>query len=307
MFTQLFVAADHLLLVRSNRFEERYQRFYFKDIQALVVTGLPGRAWLQASMGALAAGIFLVALTVVPNPAWRAVLGMLGVFPAVAGLVDFFRGERCRMILKTAVSNEPLPPVSRMPVARSVIARLKPLVEQQQQGEWTLEMLPASGPPVMAPAPLAVAPANRLVLGLFALLSIDALILLAARLTHRDELLWVLAYAMLTEIVMAITALRRRGGDPRWVLYSLSGVAIACAAVDLVGGAALLAFYGWSLNDARVNGTVAAAKPVESFYPQAFLWWSFGWRAVTAAAGWLSLTFQIEAVKPGGDGPSILQ
>lgn len=307
MFTQLFEAADHLLLVRSNRFEERYQRFYFKDIQALVVTGLPGRTWLQASMGVLAAGIFLVALTVVHNPAWRAVLVMVGVFPAVVGLVDFFRGERCRMILKTAVSNEPLPPVSRMPVARSVIARLKPLVEQQQQSEWTPQMLPAGGPPVMAPVPLVVAPANRLVLGLLALLSTDALILLANRLTHRNELLFVLAYAVLTEIVLAITALRRRGADPRWLLYSLSGVAIACAAVDLVGGAGLLAIYGWSVNEARVNGTVGTTQPMEMFDAQVLVWWAFGWRAVTAMAGWLSLTFKIEAVKPGGDGPSILQ
>ena len=320
MFTQLFLAPDHLLLVRSNRFEERYQRFYFKDVQALVVTGLPSRTWLQAAMGVLAGAIFLLALTLVPNPAWRAVLGMLGVFPAVIGLVDYFRGERCRMILKTAVSNEPLPPVSRMPIARSVIARLKPLVEQQQLGEWNPEMVPASGPPVLAPAPMVVAPANRLMLGLLALLSIDALILLGVRLTHRNELLVVLVYSVATEIILAITALRRRGGDPRWVLYSLAGVALACAAVDLVGGAGLLVFYGWSLNDARVHGTIGTTKPMEMFYPNALIWWALGWRAAVAAAGWLSLSFKIEAApetpegkieqapdEREGDTPSLLQ
>src|SRR6267378_400668 len=112
-FTQLHLGPDHLLLVRCNRFEERYQRFYFKDIQALVVTGLPSRTWLQASLGVLAGTIFLLALTLVPNPVLRGVAAMFGVFPAVIALTDYFRGERCRMILKTAVSNEPLPPVSR--------------------------------------------------------------------------------------------------------------------------------------------------------------------------------------------------
>src|SRR5882724_5200603 len=106
LFTQLFLAPDHLLLVRSSRFEERYQRFYFKDIQALVVTGLPSRTWLQASLSILAAAIFLLALTVIPIAGWRVLVGMIGVIPAVIAFADYIRGERCSMILKTAVSNE---------------------------------------------------------------------------------------------------------------------------------------------------------------------------------------------------------
>src|SRR5262249_28548781 len=113
MFTQLFVGPDHLLLVRSNRFEERYQRFYFKDIQALVVTGLRSRTCLQASLGVLAVTIFLLAATLIPIVGWRIVAGMIGIIPAAIGLVDYFRGERCRMMLKTPVSHEALPPVSR--------------------------------------------------------------------------------------------------------------------------------------------------------------------------------------------------
>ena len=303
MFTQLFLAPDHLMLVRSNRFEERYQRFYFKDIQALVVTALPSRSWLQASMAVLAGTIFLLALTVVQNPAWRALLGMFGVLPATIGLVDYFRGQRCRMILKTAVSNEPLPAVSRMPAARLVISRLKPPIEQAQQGEWTPEMAPVTGPPVMAPTPPHVAPANRLLPALFALVSLDAIIYIVAKYSGRNELFYMLAYSVLTEIVIAIAALKRRGGDPRWVLYSLSGVVIACGALDIIGGIATLLYVGWTIGNARTTGGVGGFTALNGFYPQVFFWWAFGWRAAIAAAGWLSYFFKIEPVPATGSSP----
>ena len=312
MFTQLFLGPDHLLLVRSSRFEERYQRFYFKDIQALVVTGLPSRTWLQASMGVLAGIIFLLALTVVPIAGWRALLGMIGVFPAVLALADYLRGERCSMILKTAVSNEPLPPVSRMSVARLVISRLKPAIEQTQQGEWTAEMTPASGMPVMAPRPLQLPPASRLVPAVFGLVSLDAMIYVAARLTRRNEILVLLLYTVLTEIVLAVAALRRRGDDPRWILFSLSGVIAVCAALDIVGGLGLFGFFAWVASEDRTAGTTNTARFLSLPYPQAVMWWGFGWRAVVAAAAWAAYFVRVRSAGESpstslGGGPSSLQ
>ena len=300
MFTQLFLGPDHLLLVRSSRFEERYQRFFFKDIQALVVTGLPSRTWLQSSMGVLAGAIFLLALTLVPNPALRGLLGMLGVFPAVIALVDYFRGERCNMMLKTAVSNEPLPPVSRMFIAKLVISRLKPAIEQAQQGEWTPGMTPASGPPVMAPRPVNPAPAARLVTALFALVTLDALIYVAARLTRRNEVLILLLYTVFTEIVLAIASLRRRGDDPRWILFSLSGVVAVCAVLDIVFGLGLLGFFAFVATEDRTGGTNNTAKFLQLSYPQAFLWWGFGWRAVVAVVAWAAYFFKVDVAAEGG-------
>ena len=303
MFTQLFVAADHLLLVRSNRFEERYQRFYFKDIQALVVTGLPARAWLQASMGILAGTIFLLALTVVPNPAWRALMGMAGVFPAIILMVDYFRGARCRMILKTAVSNEPLSAVSRMSIAQRVISSLKPAIDQaQQQGEWTPGMAPVTGPPVMVPAPAQAAPANRLLVALFVLVTVNAMVFALARVTKRSELLVPLVYSVATEITLGIAALRRRGGDPRWILYSLSGVTVTCAVLDGLGAIGL--GIGSLLYAARAGGTVTGLDFMGQFYPSIYFWWTLGWRAVVAAVAWFSYFIKIEAVPEGPGGTS---
>lgn len=306
LFTQLFLGPDHLMLVRSSRFEERYQRFYFKDIQALILTGLPNRTWLQASLGVLAGSIFLLALTVVPNPALRGLLGLVGVIPAAIALADYLRGPRCRMIVKTPVSNESLPPVSRLAVARLVISRLKPAVEQVQQGEWISEMTPASGPPALVPPPLTPAPADRLLPAVFGLVSLDAIIYVAARLTQRNEVLILLFYTVFTEIALAITALRRRGADPRWILFSLSGVVAVCATLDIVGGLGLFGLFISVANDDRAAGTSNTAKFLTLAYPQAFMWWGFGWRAAIAIFAWASYLLKIEPPKSLG-GPESIQ
>lgn len=306
MFTQLYLGPDHLLLVRSSRFEERYQRFYFKDMQALILTGLPNRTWLQASLGVLAGSIFLLALTVVPNPAWRGLLGVVGAFPAAIALADYLRGPRCRMLIKTPVSNEFLPPVSRLTVAQFVISRLKPAVEQVQQGVWNSEMTPASGPPVMVPPPLDPAPANRLLPAVFGLVSLDAIIYVAARLTQRNELLLLLLYTVFTEIVLAIAALRRRGADPRWILFSLTGVVAVCAMLDVVGGIGLIGFFAAVASEDRTAGTTNTAKFLTLSYPQAFMWWGFGWRAAIAVCAWASYFLEIKPTKPLG-GPESIQ
>ena len=39
-YSQLWLAADHLLMIQSSRFTEEYSRYKFEDIEAIVVTEL---------------------------------------------------------------------------------------------------------------------------------------------------------------------------------------------------------------------------------------------------------------------------
>ena len=285
-FTQLFMGPDHLLLVRSSRFEERYQRFYFKDVQALVLTGLPRRSWLHAAMAVLAGLSLLIAATLLPSTAWRALLALLGLVPAAIGLADYFRGERCSMLLKTAVSNELLPPVSRMSTARLVISRLKPAIEQRQQlGEWTPEMQPFQGPTVLAPVPRHATPADRLVPAVFALLSFNALVYLLTKVTHQNEILSLMAYSVLAELVLAIAAMRRRGSDPRWILYGLCGVVIVCSVIDILSGVGVLGLLGWAV---ILQPRAVPRTGLSPSIQDALLWWGFGWRAIVSILAWSS-------------------
>jgi hypothetical protein len=285
-YSQLFLAPDHMMLVRSDRFEERYQRFYFKDIQALVVSGVPARSWMRAAFGVVSAAIVLLAATTIRVPAWRALTALVGFVPAAIALVDYLRGERCQVIVKTAVSNEPLPPVSRMRVATTVIAQLKSAVEQMQQGEWTAEMVSASGPPVMAPKSSILPPADRLLLAVFGLITINAAVFLIARWTNKNQILWALANSIFTEIVLSITTLRRRGDDPRWILFSLAGVVAVCASIDVLSGIGLFGSLLTSLADQRQGNTPPFDRFFDSPSAQILLYWGFGWRAVVAGTAW---------------------
>src|ERR1035438_3817814 len=66
----LWMSADHLLSVRRNPFSESYRRYYFADIQAIVLTELPN---LVAPYGYTAAALLIVtaaALLYTRHPAW---------------------------------------------------------------------------------------------------------------------------------------------------------------------------------------------------------------------------------------------
>ena len=41
-FSQLWLAPDHLMLLKSSRFTEEYSRYRLEDIEAVVVTSLDG-------------------------------------------------------------------------------------------------------------------------------------------------------------------------------------------------------------------------------------------------------------------------
>jgi hypothetical protein len=58
----LWTGADHLLSVRSAKFQEQYRRFYFRDIQAIVITQVP--RWV-ISTPVLAAAILLLAAVLI--------------------------------------------------------------------------------------------------------------------------------------------------------------------------------------------------------------------------------------------------
>src|ERR1039458_9512474 len=105
----LWMSADHLLSVRRNPFSESYRRFYFADIQAIVVTELPN---LLAPTGLTAAVLFIVtaaALMYTWHPVWASLCALLS-------LVSFFvswRSADCACYLQTSVSTEMLPSLRR--------------------------------------------------------------------------------------------------------------------------------------------------------------------------------------------------
>ncbi len=147
--SSVWMAADHLLLVRSLRFREEYKRYQFGDIQAIVMAKAPRfhistralmiavlwfAAYLVAKMFAIRGPIAALDprfdWTV---PLWLIAFGLVVAWVAVSGLFS------CRCRVYTAVSRDELPSLYRVWTAEKFLRQVKPLIEQAQgaiQGEW---------------------------------------------------------------------------------------------------------------------------------------------------------------------------
>ena len=138
----LWLSNDHLLLVEARGYDESYRRFYFCDIQAVILM-VVDRWWrgplLMAGFG-LALGMFGILmwtqsagfnsdftffLKEIPTVLLAAVL-------LVWSLGDLAGGPTCRVVLHTSVQTQDLYPIKRLRKARKALGRLRVLVEAAQ-------------------------------------------------------------------------------------------------------------------------------------------------------------------------------
>jgi hypothetical protein len=234
--TQLWMGTDHLLLVNSSRFTEKYQRFSLADIQAIVVSDGPDRTVLQAlavlaSIG-WAAGALAVDFTF--GKWFFAVTGLL--FLALA-ILDIARGRRCRCFLHTAVSRKPLLPVSRQRIARRFLAAIVPAIEGVQgalSAEQLAEIVASADPSNAAPPPEVTRPKWGAAQLLFALFVFDAALFWIAFRWPPLGAAVILPTAVFGELLLAVMALIQGRSHPLRVSYALIALTIACVVVDIV-------------------------------------------------------------------------
>lgn len=297
-YTQLWLAADHILLVRNYRLVEQYRRFYLHDIQAITVRGV--RRW-----GAVVCAV-LGGLISAPALYWWSLWPLL-VFGVPLLLFPAWRrwrgGPGCLCYIRTAVSQELLEPVSRVRVAERVLRELEPAIEavQGRLPEETLRELLASSAPLPAVAlPAAPAPANVwLYRVLFLTFLITAAMVAGIARWPKAELVVIYPMLLFAEIGMALLVAGWRKGSP-WLVRLISIVALVLLTVDLFGSV-YLTVHG-------VNELVAAQRArrtvlpslteFPNFLPMAL--YAVAWRLVAAFAGLLA-TRQLpspEAVPP---------
>lgn len=147
----LYLGPDHLLQVTSNGFSESYQRFYFRDIQAIAFHHTHAGQMLNL----LFAGLAFLSLL----PGMAIGNGAIIVFGIVAVIwmtllgVNVARGPTCATYLTTAVQTRRLPSLNRIPRALKVIDRLRPLIATAQ-GELPSAPVPPQSPePGSSPVP----------------------------------------------------------------------------------------------------------------------------------------------------------
>lgn len=129
----LWQGKDHLLAMYSNGMLEDYRRFYYRDIQGLVITKTRKAA-------VIATVIFLLCLISAilswhfsrDLAPWSVFFGIVsGVF-LVYLLSSLMKGPSCECRIITAVQNEPLRAVTLLRHGRKLATALKPLILASQ-------------------------------------------------------------------------------------------------------------------------------------------------------------------------------
>ena len=127
----LWEGADHILSVSGTRFNEEYRRFYYRDIQALLLEK-------RARSGSIGWWIILLAIlvvsliaTVAKDPPYSWIALVVSSLLLVIRLDLTFR-RSCRCTLQTAVSREQLPSLIRRTPAQAAIARLQSRISAEQ-------------------------------------------------------------------------------------------------------------------------------------------------------------------------------
>lgn len=144
---RVWLAEDHLLSVRSSRFVDIYERFYFRDIHGIHFRERAGEYWMILIAFLLPCHA-LVALSILHHWAWGIPLAPLGAWTLTYALF----GSQAECQVQTSLGLHPVPAISRRPSYDALREKLFPRIEAAQA---ELEMQPASTvpPPLNVPLP----------------------------------------------------------------------------------------------------------------------------------------------------------
>jgi len=134
---QVWRGPDHLLLVITNGYTETYKRFYFRDIQSLLIRRTDRQKIIALVTGLLTA-IFGAVAIVTTTIEVRWVFGILAITTLIPFVLNLLLGQTCICHLRTAVQTEEISPLSRVNRARRFLEKVRPLIAEAQ-GELTVE------------------------------------------------------------------------------------------------------------------------------------------------------------------------
>jgi hypothetical protein len=151
----LWLGRDHLLLIESNGYTETYKRFYFRDIQAIIVRRTSARMIISIVLGALAAALIVIGLLTGETGGIVAFCVIAFVTCLIPLLINLLLGPTCTCQLRTAVQTEDLP-IRRLGKARKILQRIRPMIAEAQ-GQITPEEVQAQMQALAAGSPMAAA------------------------------------------------------------------------------------------------------------------------------------------------------
>ncbi len=155
----LWLGADHLLKVENRFYSEEYRRFYYRDIQTIMVRRT-GR-WIvwNVIFGVLCGGSVLLSMPA-GEPVEQSIGASLAGLCLLAILLNTLYGPTCACHLRTAVQTVALPSWSRRRHVHQALDLLQPLIVQAQ-GTLTPDMLAAGRATALSAAALPITPGQR--------------------------------------------------------------------------------------------------------------------------------------------------
>ncbi len=144
--SSLWLGDDHILQASHQTLDDRYRRFFFKDIHAIHVH----RTWRYrlslVFFGLLTLAILMI-FAVSGSAAVRVVTAIIGL-PALALLLaNAVGGPSCSFWIRTALGETCLPAVTRVRIAEKILRQIDPLIlAAQSDREDRASPIPESAP-----------------------------------------------------------------------------------------------------------------------------------------------------------------
>jgi len=136
-YSSIWLADDHLLFCEAS-YIEKYKRFYFKDIQTLMVKKT--KSSLVTTIVALVLAIGSLLLLADAKKGWDIFWGILAGFFFFILLINIIKGQSCKAYIQTAVQKEELKGLVRVKKFEKFLKIVEPLV-RSFQGEMDLNTL----------------------------------------------------------------------------------------------------------------------------------------------------------------------
>lgn len=132
-FSRVYVGSDHVLVVDCSGFEERYRRFKFSDIQAVLIRHSARGRVLNFVLGLF--GILTLVGCVAAASEGRLILGILSGLIFTVLLINVFRGPTAAVVLQTRVQLHPIKAFSRVHGTKRALQELTLLIQAAQSTE----------------------------------------------------------------------------------------------------------------------------------------------------------------------------
>lgn len=131
-----WIADDHVLAVRAMPGGDEYRRFFFRDIEAIIVRPTRARMWINVVLAVLGFSSLYPVVFLMSSQPWDRAFAYTAVFaivPLVVAVINTARGATCEVRIQTAVQAERVMAWSRTRRAQQVLMQVRPLILAAQQ------------------------------------------------------------------------------------------------------------------------------------------------------------------------------